>query len=170
MLTLLVLPVFQAVPACPIPGSALYSGAWAAFSGPNPRDLASQLLLPLRGAQHAHLSLCFPHFTGHELEAEIGTLPKPEAEMAFQPGGLALEPVLLSARFPVSPNTGAEWAVDLAHAGSMEPLCTSHPNSTFNGTVLATLTDTSSGAYTPQTSANTTNQGFFRRAGPLAHH
>lgn len=112
---------------------------------------------PSRRSPARPLESCFPHFTGHELKAEIGTLPKPEAEMAFKAGQPGLGACALIGMLSCLPKTGAEWAVDLAHAGSMEPLRTSHPDPTFSGTVLATLTDTSSGAYTPQTSANTTN-------------
>lgn len=41
------MPPVRAAPAGPVLGSALYSGAAAAFFAPNPRGLAAQALLPL---------------------------------------------------------------------------------------------------------------------------
>ncbi|CAK6436935.1 unnamed protein product [Pipistrellus nathusii] len=73
-------------------------------------------------------------------------------------GSLTLRPVL----FPASPK---HRSVDLTHTGSTEPLCTSHPTSTFSGIMLVSGHQ-QWGMYT--TSANTTNQGSFgERAGPL---
>lgn len=158
---------------CGLQGSALGPGSITAFSATDPRPGFPDPA-PLRNPPRPPRRLVFFTLQGDQRQRS-GHCPSSLSQRQSWDSSLGsptLRPVLSSPGFPPPRDTGGHSGVCwswLFLAQRSSP-CTAHPQLHIQQPCVGTLEPAVVGVFTPQTWANTTNQGSFSWRGFPGHH